>query len=523
MKKVMRLVSVQLWAVMGDMLSIGNNRKKKPKMLYAGVLFFTLLMSGVSFFYSLMIGSGLKMYGSLELLPAMIMAVTCMIILMTTIFKVKGTIFGFRDYDMVMSLPVSTGVIAASRLIILYALNFMFVIIVMIPMMIAYGILAKPDILFYIISIVSLFFIPLLPIVIASFLGTLIAYAASKFRHSNIFSILFSLGFLVVIVVSSFFVGDNGKELVDMSKALTRQTNRLYPLARMYTNAVVNYDILEFLKFLGVSFVAFLLYTILVKRVFKKMNTLMMTGSYHVNYQLGQLKTSSPFKALYFKELKRYFSSTLYVINTGFGILMLTIGSFAIIFVDLDKIFGSTQATDALVKGIPMYLSFCIIMTCSTMASISLEGKNIWIIKSMPVTPKTVYLSKIAVNLTIISPAVIDTIIIGVVLKLDFWKTIILLLLTITCAFFISFYGLLMNLLLPNLKWTSEVVVIKQSAASMITIFSAIGYIGIQFIFNILIPSAVLATLGYVLLTVVIDIILYVILMNYGSKRYYAL
>jgi ABC-2 type transport system permease protein len=72
-------------------------------------------MSAISFFYSFMVGSGLKMFNSLDILPALMMAVTCVIILMTTVFKVKGTVFGFRDYDMVMSLPVSIGGIVASR------------------------------------------------------------------------------------------------------------------------------------------------------------------------------------------------------------------------------------------------------------------------------------------------------------------------------------------------------------------------------------------------------------------------
>ena len=520
---MLRLVSVQLWAVIGDMLSIGKNRTKKPKLLYVGVFFFILLMSGISFFYNMMLGIGFQMYDSLDILPAMMMAVTCVIILMTTIFKVKGTIFGFRDYDMVMSLPVSIGSIVASRLIILYALNFIFVIIMMVPMMLAYGILAGPNFMFYIFCLITMFFIPLVPIVIASFLGTLIAYAASKFRHSNVFTILFSLGFLALIVGGSFTLKGNGRELVDMGKTITNQVNSIYPLASMYTNAVVEHDILGFLLFIGISLIAFLLYTILVRSIFKKMNTLMMTGSYHANYKLGQLKTSSPLKALYLKELKRFFSSTYYVLNTGFGIVMLTIASIALFFVDLQTIFQSADASEAMTKMLPAFITFCIVMSSTTMASISLEGKNLWIIKSMPVTPKTVFLSKIAVNLTVISPAILDVIIMGVALKMEVKRVVCILLVTIACSIFIALYGLVINLLFPNLNWTSEVVVVKQSTATMITIFSSIAYVGVQFVLITLIPSAVIAYLAYFLLTVVIDVILYQVLRTFGNKRYYEL
>jgi ABC-2 type transport system permease protein len=520
MKKAIRLLSVQLWAVLGDMLSIGGTRKKKPKVLYVGVLFFVLLMSAVSFFYSLMIGSGLKYFDSLELLPAMMMAVACIIIFFTTIFKVKGTIFGFRDYDLIMSLPVSTGAVVACRLLILYAFNFMFVIIMVIPMMVAYGILAQPEVAFYLICFIVMFFIPLVPIVLSSILGTLIAYIASKFRHSNLLNIILSAGLLMAVIGSSFLIKDNGQELVDMGKALTNEINGMYPLAQMYTDAVIHYDIVSLLMFLGISIAAFALYTFVVMKVFKKMNTLIMTGSYHRNFKMGELKTSSPFKALYIKEIRRYFSSTLYVLNTGFGIVMLTVGAIAILFVDLGKALGDPQAVTAIADNGPLYITFCVIMTSTTMASISLEGKSLWIIRSMPVTPQMVFLSKIAVNLTILSPAVIDALLIGIGLKLGVLKTLLLLLTTIASSVFISFYGLLINLMLPNFSWTAEVVVIKQSAACMVTIFSAMAYVAVQFAFLFFIPNYLLAYLGYLLLTIVLDAVLYLLVMNYGSKRY---
>lgn len=523
MKKLMRLLSVQLWVVLGDMLSIGKSHNKKQKVIYAGVLFFILLMSGISFFYSMMIGAGLKMFDSIGLLPCVMMAATCVLSFMTTVFKVKGTIFGFRDYDMVMSLPVSTATIAISRLIILYALNFLSVFILMVPMMLAYGILANPDVRFYLIGFITLFFIPFVPIVVSSLIGAVIAYVASKFRHSNLLTIILTLGFLAFVVMGSFTLNDSGQELVNMSKALTKQINKIYPLAGMYTAAVVDYDLLELALFLLISFIAFLIFTLCVKRVFKRINTLLMAGSYHVNFKLGRIKTSSPLKALYIKELKRYFSSTLYVLNSGIGIVMLTVGAVALLFIDFNKVFPDSEAVSSVESLIPVGISFCVMLTCTTAASISLEGKSFWIIKSMPVSPRLVYLSKIAVNLTIISPALIDTVIIGIALKMNALQILGILVLIISSSLLIAFFGLFINLLLPNFNWTSEVVVVKQSAAVMIAVFSAMAFVGIQFLMITLLPSAGLAVLACILLTAVLDIILYYVIITYGMRRYYTL
>jgi ABC-2 type transport system permease protein len=204
---------------------------------------------------------------------------------------------------------------------------------------------------------------------------------------------------------------------------------------------------------------------------------------------MGELRTSTPLKALYVKEIKRYFSSPLYVLNTGIGIVLLTIGAIALAFVDLDKILGDPRATTMFLKGGPVFLSFCVMMSCTTMASISLEGRNLWIIKSLPVPTKTIFQSKILVNLTIIAPAIIDAILISIFLDMGAVTALFMILVTIVCSLFISLFGLLVNLRLPNFTWTTEVLVIKQSAASLISIFTGIGVVGLQAILLALIKS----------------------------------
>ncbi len=522
MRKVLRLVSVQLWAVLGDMLSIGNMKKKKPKALYLGIVFFIVFLSALSFFYSIMIGSGLMMYDSLELLPTLFMSITCIILLITTVLQVKGTIFGFKDYDMVMAMPISTGGIVASRLIILYSINLVFVTILILPMMFAYGILAQPSILFYGLGVVAMLFIPLVPIAIASLIGTVIAYVASRFRRSNLLSIILIMGLLAAFVAMSFGIEEDGEKLVDMGRTMTAQVYDLYPLAKLYTRAVVDQDLIAFGLFLGISALAFVLYTILVKVVFKKMNTAIMTGRAKSNYKLGRLKTSSPMRALYRKELKRYFSSTLYVTNTAFGIVMLTLASVALLFVDMQTIFGEELPTNMMAGIGPTIISFCVMMCCTTSSSMSIEGKNLWIIKSLPVEPKTIYLAKIYVNLTVLSPALIDAVILGIALKAGVLITVLMVIITAVCSVFISLLGLLINLLLPNFNWSNEAVVIKQSAAATITIFSSLGIVVLQFILMAIIPSMMIAYLGYIAVMIGINVGLYVLVLTYGKKRFAA-
>lgn len=533
MKKIIRLVRMQITAILIDMLSIGNSRNKNSKVTgYGGLALFIILMSGVSFMYSFMIANGLKMFNSLELLPSLFMAATSLVALVTTIFKVKGTIFGFRDYDMVMSLPVSTAGIVASRVFFLYAINMVFVAIIMIPALLVYGVMAKPGIFFFVISIITLFFIPLVPIILASALGTLIAYLASKFRYRNFFQILFSIIMFIGIMLLSSSTGGSSQKLANISRALTEQINASYPLAALYSKAVIRNDLVAMLLFIGISVLAFLLYTLVIAKCFKWLNSKMLTGTTGTKFKMRELKTSSPFFALFRKEIKRFFTTPVYVLNTGFGVVLLTLGALALLFVtspladllnlhfQIEELLAMPQLAGMLGGFGPIFVSFFIIMSSTTMASISLEGKQLWILKSLPVSTKTIFHAKIAVNLAILAPILLDVLIISYVLKYELIQGIIILLMAVVYSIFISMFGLVVNLRFPNFNWTSETVVVKQSAASMISVFTGMGIIFVQYAIVFVIPDKTLAYFICIGLITVADCVLYRILQTYGVKRF---
>lgn len=533
MNKVIRLVRMQIGAILIDMLSIGNfgNKKSKAKG-YEGIALFIMIMSGVSFMYSIMIAGGLKMFNSLEQLPSLFMAFTSLTSLITTIFKVKGTIFGFRDYDTVMSLPISTAGIVASRVFFLYTINMVFAAIIMIPALLVYGVMAQPGIFFALISIITLFFIPLIPIILASVLGTVIAYVASKFRYRNLFQIVLSLLLFIGIMLLSMNTGDTGQKIANMSRILTEKINASYPLAALYTQAVIHYDFMALLGFIGISVLAFLLYTLVIGRCFKWLNTKMLTGTTGTKFKMGELKTSSPFFALFRKEMKRFFTTPTYVLNTGFGVILLTLGAVALLFITspqadllnlhfkIEELLAMPQFAGVLGDFGPVFVSFFIIMSSTTMASISLEGKQLWILKSLPVSPRTIFLAKIAFNLAIVAPILIDVVIISMVLYFELLKGLIILLMVVVYSLFISMFGLLVNLKFPNFNWTSETIVVKQSAASMVCVFTGMGIIFVQYAGVYMIPDKTLAHIIWIGLMAVADVILYRVLHTYGMKRF---
>ncbi len=529
MKQIWLLTKIQLRSAFDFVMITSNKNRERKSKGYTFLVSFLLIIciiSAASFSYSYAIGMILNTIGMLKLLPEMMMAVTCVITIITTINKVKGTLFGFKDYDLVMSLPVRTSKVVASRLILLYIINITFTLIIMIPAAIAYGMLAKASLYFYVTSLVTVIFIPVIPMITASFLGTVITVIASKFRHSNLINLIFTFALLTGIMGVSLFTGDSEEKLGQMSAVLIKQVDGIYPLAGMYRKAVCELDVISLMIFLFVSILFFILFATLVGYKFKAINTCLIATKTSADYKIGRLEQASPFKALYRKELRRFFSSSLYIMNTAFGVVMMTIGAVATIFLSpetLANIMEVPETAGFIGTLAPVLVSVCITMTFITACSISLEGKNLWILKISPVLAKTIFQSKIAVSLTITLPAIIlDGILLTVGLKLSFAESVLLIVMPAAYAFFTAISGLIINLSLPNLNWTTEVSVIKQSAASMVATFGGMFAAAfpalLLYVFRDF--SSVYVNAFSTLVIVIVTIILYHYLNTKGEKKF---
>lgn len=121
--------------------------------------------------------------------------------------------------------------------------------------------------------------------------------------------------------------------------------------------------------------------------------------------------------ALISKELKRYFSSTVYMTNTLIGLVIMIIGTIAIC-VNLNGTFNMITEGEELGVDINHILElmpkiffglvvFMSSMTSITSSSISIEGKSFNITKSLPVNPEEVLLSKVLSSNLITIPVIL--------------------------------------------------------------------------------------------------------------------
>ena len=161
-------------------------------------------------------------------------------------------------------------------------------------------------------------------------------------------------------------------------------------------------------------------------------------------------------------------------------------------------------------------------MITISVSSISLEGKNINIIKSLPIDYKMIIKSKIISCFIIeFSVAFISILLFIMRFKVSLIFAIELLTMIVVMIFFNAFLGLVINLKYPKLNFNTETEAI-QGACSLISMSIDYGYIIITIlIFSFLYKkiSIDIILIGHLLLMVLINIVLYQFLMKKGPKQ----
>ena len=106
-------------------------------------------------------------------------------------------------------------------------------------------------------------------------------------------------------------------------------------------------------------------------------------------------------------------------------------------------------------------------------------------------------------------------------------QLLMLLLFAGSYVLFMALVGLFFGIKMPTLTWTNEVVLIKQGAPVMITLFGGFGYMVLLFVGFMLLPGWILGFCGYVSCYVGVNLFLsgwiYLWLRKKGVARFSAL
>lgn len=449
------------------------------------------------------------------------------IALFGTAFSTENQLFSAKDNELLLSMPIRPRDILISRLLLLFFTDLFLVFLPMAPAAVIY-------ILHHGISVSLLFglllgclSLSLLALAVSCILGWLLHQLLRLIHNKAIASTLFTLIFLAVY----FTVYANlpkAMQLLLSSPNTAAHTLRQTALPIYWFGSGITHPIRMLLFFA----IALLLFAGVLTALSASLTKFLRGGksSRRSKKSGAQFRNRSAQRAVCHKERQRFFSCAVYLTNSGLGILLFPIAAAAgILFRDkilngmlpvLDETFLTTFAP-AILAGGAMLLSSMVMVSAP---AISLEGKSLWILRSMPISGKDVLRGKLrwhlqsslliaCASVALLAAAygcsplgiLLPTLISGVTLMLG------------------GILGLCINTLVPRFDWQSETEPCKQSLS--ILLFMLAGWLlVILCVFAFLFLGAFLpveAALALILLALCgVTALLYLLLITVCAKRF---
>ncbi len=402
-----------------------------------------------------------------------------------SVFSTQSQLYDAKDNDLLLAMPVRPWMILLSRMIPLLALNLLFASLVMGPAVVVYAVeigVAVPQILSQLAAVLA---ITVLAQAVACFLGWLLHLLLSKMNKS-VASMLYMVVFFVLYFTLYSQAGDILNAMAQGGEAIADTMRTwVWPLYAMGRGCLGN--LLPLLAFAAVCGAVFAVVYGILTVTFFRTATMRQASKKRRKLDLRHGSARTPMQALVGKECRKFLGCPVYLTNTGMGVILTAaLPVLGLVF--------QTQILDFIemlsMTGSEMALVVCAVLTfsCSSIVistpSVSLEGKNIWILKSMPVSPDKILLAKLRFHCILSVPVAAVA---GLVLCAAFGGTVLDIALcavvpALTCVL-CGFLGMVTGLRWARLDYISEAYPCKQSAAILITTF---GMMGLPVVFGLL-------------------------------------
>ena len=483
MKKLVSLIK----ACMTDNMSLFRinikNNTKLSKRLFP-------ILIGVALFFSIWSYANIIMEPLVKVhlefvLLTLFILLTAILTLVEGIYKSSNLLFNCKDDNLLFSLPIKKSTVLFVRIFKFYVFELLYNSLFLIPSIVVYIRYVNVEPIFYLISVIALLLLPIIPIVISCIIGGVITFTSSKFRFKNIAQIVITTMFLVLVLYVSFNLENIILNIAEKAESINSFITKLYYPAGAYINMITKFNVKDLVSFVLVHISLFIATIVLLSSVYFKINSRVKSVKTKMVNKKYEVKSNKPIIALIKKEFRKFVSSPVFVTNAGFGLVLFIIACVGIT-IKIDGIINTLASQGILitVEQVKSYfpvilfglICFTSLMTSITSSMISLEGKSFNILKSLPIKPSTIILSKILTAVIVMIPFIfIGDIVLFIKFKLTIVEIIMILVASIVLPLVSETIGILINLKYPKMDAENDTEVVKQSMSSMISVF--IGFI----------------------------------------------
>ena len=527
MKKLFSLIKVSL---NHDMNLFKINTKKSSKLskilLPIILTFYLMFIMGM---YSEMLIEKLESTHLEFVVLTLFGLVVSIISLLEGIYKSGPLLFNCKDDNLLLSLPIKKSTVLFIRVFKFYIFELMYNTLFILPAMAVYAYHVNPSWTYYLSSLIAIFILPIIPIVLSTIIGFVITFLSTKVKRKSIFQTVFSMIIILFCLYLSYGMDTFITNIALKASSIHEVIMRLYYPVGAYITLVNSFDVIVLFKFIIIHLVIFSVVILILGKVYFKINSSFKKEKIsNVRKSNYIIKFRTKYKSFIRKELNRFFSTPVFIMNAGFGLVLFLIAC-VLVCIKFDNIAlniveeSKEISLDVIESYLPLIMfglvCFSSLMTSITSSMLSLEGKSLNILKSLPLKPLEIVLYKVLAALVIIVPCIVlGDIIVFLRFGFDIMSMLLILLASIVLPFVTEMIGIMVNLKYPKMDASNDTEIVKQSMSSLVSTFIGMGMLGITGILMFILFGYGLNKYIIMLIIIIIYIIISIILWKLLDK-----
>lgn len=506
MNNIILLIKLQIRKLLHDTALTSDGTGGSLKKIL--ISFLLIILLAIITLYSFAIFNQLVEMGAPELSIYLFKFISILAVLYNTMTGSGDFLYSRKANEIVEALPIPISSIVGSKLFCMYIQNLFYCLLLTLPIGIIYGFDLNVSPTFYLQYVMSILTLPIMPIL----LGVLFINLSLRLNKYLKLLMGIALVFALILFLSSDFL-----QISPVSLPYLLADMSYYLSFLLIIVVALESDLYTFWQLFFITIVILNIGIVGINWTFYESLELYRYRLKSKEYDLNQYRERSFSVEIMKKEIRAFSRSRVYLLNSIVGLLIMTVGLISLFFFPLrDMLKYELNMLQDIIYYLPFVLSFISMSACPTHCTLSFEGKNFWILKSLPISGTDLINGKIMSYIKFIIPFVLVHVIIVFLNIMSFSELNfipMLILIPIIYVFFSAVIGVLLDLRFPMFDWTSEEAVVKQKItmpiAMVVNMLSAGVPVGLMIFF----PShRWIIVISSTLLLVIITILLHKIL-----------
>lgn len=487
-----------------------NTARSRGKLCLLFVLFGVLMLIMCALFagLALLLADGMFQADMAWLYFTLMGIMSVMFGTFGSVFNTYAGLYLAKDNDLLLSMPIPPRAILTSRLIGVYGMALLYSGSVWLPTIVVAWIVGTCSVLSVIFDVLLIFVIAAFVAVITCLLGWAVAAIASRLKNKSIVTVLVSLVFFGLYYFVCFHITDFITSLITNSEQVGKAIQTWAKLLTSLGEAA-NGRVSSMMIFTGITILLSVLCGYIMSRTFYSIVTRAVSHGRKKEYRVKQGTQRGANKALLMREVKRFTASPTYMLNCGLGLILAPVAAiFLLIKQDFVQALQTVLQNEGgvvahlMLPGVLALLGWILAMNLISTPSVSLEGKSLWILRSLPVTAKKILHAKLNLHVILnLIPAVVSAILVAIAIGASVVQALLMVLFMALFCLFTGVSGLIIGTTRPDFNWTNESYPIKQSTnilfSMMLGWLSAFLFSGVCLLLS-LVVSETLALLAAV-------------------------